>query len=252
MKKKSPECLSQKLRRQNSTRKCYSPEVTAIKRQIKAKISPKQNWSRKRVKVQIKMEKVCVSDPTEYRLLLTKPQNISQILNCEDVNKTDENPEQNHVNEEAVANANGVSNDSTNANPENPAKPPRVQKQGSQDGRTPKGISEWGLLTHNWDQTKAGHPLNRCRNEEVIVKGNLGWLLPIWAEPWDRVFIRDWKINEEVILKQNFGLAWSMLAGRPWLVMGPCIVEIDRIVIREVQYQFKVNRLLTRKTAPPP
>jgi len=24
--------------------------------------------------------------------------------------------------------------------------------------------------------------------------------------------------------------------------MGPCIVEIDRIVIREVQYQFEVNR----------
>ncbi|KAH3719196.1 hypothetical protein DPMN_062028 [Dreissena polymorpha] len=27
-----------------------------------------------------------------------------------------------------------------------------------------------------------------------------------------------------------------------WLVMGPCIVEIDRIVIREVQYQLEVNR----------
>ncbi|KAH3785111.1 hypothetical protein DPMN_163195 [Dreissena polymorpha] len=27
------------------------------------------------------------------------------------------------------------------------------------------------------------------------------------------------------------------------LVMGPCIVEIDRIVIREVQYQLEVNRL---------
>jgi len=27
----------------------------------------------------------------------------------------------------------------------------------------------------------------------------------------------------------------------PGLVMGPCIVEIDRIVIREVQYQFEVN-----------
>ena len=24
--------------------------------------------------------------------------------------------------------------------------------------------------------------------------------------------------------------------------MGPCIVEIDRIVIREVQYQLEVNR----------
>ncbi|KAH3890176.1 hypothetical protein DPMN_014248 [Dreissena polymorpha] len=26
-----------------------------------------------------------------------------------------------------------------------------------------------------------------------------------------------------------------------WLVMRPCIVEIDRIVIREVQYQLEVN-----------
>ncbi|KAH3735786.1 hypothetical protein DPMN_042344 [Dreissena polymorpha] len=30
--------------------------------------------------------------------------------------------------------------------------------------------------------------------------------------------------------------------GAPGLIMGPCIVEIDRIVIRYVQYQFKVNR----------
>ncbi|KAH3700588.1 hypothetical protein DPMN_075567 [Dreissena polymorpha] len=30
--------------------------------------------------------------------------------------------------------------------------------------------------------------------------------------------------------------------GAPGLVMGPCIVEIDRIVIRDVQYQFEVNR----------
>ncbi|KAH3871248.1 hypothetical protein DPMN_034442 [Dreissena polymorpha] len=30
--------------------------------------------------------------------------------------------------------------------------------------------------------------------------------------------------------------------GVPGLVMGPCIIEIDRIVIRDVQYQFEVNR----------
>ncbi|KAH3842864.1 hypothetical protein DPMN_116368 [Dreissena polymorpha] len=44
------------------------------------------------------------------------------------------------------------------------------------------------------------------------------------------------------MLKQNFGWAWSMWAGAPGLVMGPCIVEIDRIVIRDVQYHFEVNR----------
>ncbi|KAH3826672.1 hypothetical protein DPMN_128581 [Dreissena polymorpha] len=30
--------------------------------------------------------------------------------------------------------------------------------------------------------------------------------------------------------------------GAPGLVMGPCIVEIDSIVIREVQYQLEVNQ----------
>ena len=30
--------------------------------------------------------------------------------------------------------------------------------------------------------------------------------------------------------------------GAPGLVMGPGTVEIDRIVIRDVQYQFEVNR----------
>ncbi|KAH3704164.1 hypothetical protein DPMN_079220 [Dreissena polymorpha] len=44
--------------------------------------------------------------------------------------------------------------------------------------------------------------VNRCRNEESIVKGSFGW-------------------------------AWPMWAGRP---------RIDRIVIREVQYQFEDNR----------
>ncbi|KAH3824034.1 hypothetical protein DPMN_125862 [Dreissena polymorpha] len=44
--------------------------------------------------------------------------------------------------------------------------------------------------------------VNQCRNEEITVKGNFGWVWPIWAR-------------------------------RP---------RIDRIVIREIQYQFEVNR----------
>ncbi|KAH3719400.1 hypothetical protein DPMN_062232 [Dreissena polymorpha] len=57
----------------------------------------------------------------------------------------------------------------------------------------------------------------------------------------DRIFIREvqyqlkvnWCRNEEIIVKGNFGWAWPMWEGCPW---------IDRIVIREVQYQFEVNR----------
>ncbi|KAH3846285.1 hypothetical protein DPMN_088584 [Dreissena polymorpha] len=44
--------------------------------------------------------------------------------------------------------------------------------------------------------------VNRCRNEEIIVKGNFGWVWPMW----------------------------------------PGCPRIDRIVIREAQYQFEVNR----------
>ncbi|KAH3851813.1 hypothetical protein DPMN_094299 [Dreissena polymorpha] len=123
--------------------------------------------------------------------------------------------------------------------------------------------------------------LNRCRNEEVIVKGNFGWVWPMWAgrPRIDRIVIREVKYqlevnrcrNEEVIVKGNFGWVWPMWAGcpridrivirgvqyqlevnrcrneeitrgAPGLVMGPCIVEIDRIVIRKVQYQLEVNR----------
>ncbi|KAH3838201.1 hypothetical protein DPMN_111609 [Dreissena polymorpha] len=89
--------------------------------------------------------------------------------------------------------------------------------------------------------------LNRCRKEEIIVKGNFGWVWPMWAGApgfvmgpciveIDRIVIREVQYQFEVNrLKGNF-------RGAPGLVMGPCIVEIDRIVIREVQYQFEVNR----------
>ncbi|KAH3821580.1 hypothetical protein DPMN_123344 [Dreissena polymorpha] len=59
--------------------------------------------------------------------------------------------------------------------------------------------------------------VNRCRNEEVIVKGNFRW-------------------------------ACSCGRGAPGLVMGSCKVEIDRIVIRDVQYQFEVNRCRNEET----
>ncbi|KAH3889923.1 hypothetical protein DPMN_013990 [Dreissena polymorpha] len=85
--------------------------------------------------------------------------------------------------------------------------------------------------------------MNRCGNEEVIVKGNFGWVWPIWTgrRRIDRIVIRAVQYqfevnrcrNEEIIVKGNFGWVWSMWAGRP---------RIDRIVIREVQYQLEVNR----------
>ncbi|KAH3886465.1 hypothetical protein DPMN_010475 [Dreissena polymorpha] len=104
--------------------------------------------------------------------------------------------------------------------------------------------------------------VNRCRNEEVIVKCNFEWVWPMWVARLrvgngamhieiDRIVIREFQYefvvnrcrNEEIIVKGNFGWVWSVWGGgAPGLVMGPCIFEIDRIVIREVQYQFEVNR----------
>ncbi|KAH3797401.1 hypothetical protein DPMN_150981 [Dreissena polymorpha] len=89
--------------------------------------------------------------------------------------------------------------------------------------------------------------VNRCRNEEIIVKCNFGWVWSMWVwSLWagcpriDRIVIREVQYqfevnrcrNEEIIVKGNFGWVWSMWAGRP---------RIDRIVIREIQYQFEVN-----------
>ncbi|KAH3740384.1 hypothetical protein DPMN_047090 [Dreissena polymorpha] len=63
-----------------------------------------------------------------------------------------------------------------------------------------------------------------CRNEEVIVKGNFGW---------------GWQARPSILLDN---VCRTCLSVEPWLVTVPCIVEIDHIVIREVQYQFEVNR----------
>ncbi|KAH3716243.1 hypothetical protein DPMN_058962 [Dreissena polymorpha] len=79
---------------------------------------------------------------------------------------------------------------------------------------------------------------NRCRNEEVIVNGNFGLVWSMWAG-LPQEFQYQLEVNR---FKCNFGWAWSMWVGAPGLVMGPCIVEIDRIVIRDVQYQFEINR----------
>ncbi|KAH3863981.1 hypothetical protein DPMN_026989 [Dreissena polymorpha] len=99
--------------------------------------------------------------------------------------------------------------------------------------------------------------VNRCKNKEIMVKGNFGWAWPMWAGPmWAGRPRYQFEVNrcrnEEIIVKGNFGWAWPMWAwpmwawpmwaGCPRVVMGPCIAEIDRIVIREVQYQFEVNR----------
>ncbi|KAH3876198.1 hypothetical protein DPMN_000034 [Dreissena polymorpha] len=85
--------------------------------------------------------------------------------------------------------------------------------------------------------------VNRCRNEEIIVNGNFGWEWPMWAgcPRIDRIVIREVQ-NEEIIVKGNFGGRGLCGRGAAGLVMGPCIVEFDLIVIREAQYQFEVNR----------
>ncbi|KAH3882334.1 hypothetical protein DPMN_006269 [Dreissena polymorpha] len=80
--------------------------------------------------------------------------------------------------------------------------------------------------------------VNRCRNEEFIVKGNFGWAWSMWVRtPQVEIDHIQFEVNrcrnEEVLVKGNLGWAWSMLAGRP---------RIDCIVIRDVQYQFEVNR----------
>ncbi|KAH3895104.1 hypothetical protein DPMN_019264 [Dreissena polymorpha] len=87
--------------------------------------------------------------------------------------------------------------------------------------------------------------VNLCKNEEIIVKDNFGWVWPIMGgapkAEIDRIVIRECR-NEEIIVKDNFGLAWPMWPGLPRVGNGAMHIEIDRIVIREAQYQFEVNQ----------
>ncbi|KAH3787811.1 hypothetical protein DPMN_165940 [Dreissena polymorpha] len=85
--------------------------------------------------------------------------------------------------------------------------------------------------------------VNRCKNEEIIVKGNFGWAWPMWAgcPMIDRIVIREAQYqfevnrcrNEEIIVKGNFGWAWPMWPGRPRVGNG---------TMHKAQYQFEVNR----------
>ncbi|KAH3871058.1 hypothetical protein DPMN_034252 [Dreissena polymorpha] len=96
--------------------------------------------------------------------------------------------------------------------------------------------------------------MNRCRNEEIIVKDNFGWVCSLWAgrPRIDRIVIKEVQYqfevnqcrNEEIIVKGNFGWAWPMTK-----IMQNTEISINTenfhpwtIVIREVQYQFEVNR----------
>ncbi|KAH3708304.1 hypothetical protein DPMN_067751 [Dreissena polymorpha] len=99
--------------------------------------------------------------------------------------------------------------------------------------------------------------IRECKNEEVIVKGNFGWVWPICRVG---ILTGQLSIDRPAVntrLKPvNTGHYWSILVntGRlkivrrlledcgDSLVMGPCIVYIYCIVIREVQYQLEVNR----------
>ncbi|KAH3778538.1 hypothetical protein DPMN_180003 [Dreissena polymorpha] len=81
--------------------------------------------------------------------------------------------------------------------------------------------------------------VNRCRNEVIIVKGNFGWAWPMWA---GRPRVGNGAMHTvQYQFEVNRCRNKEIIRGAPGLVMGPCIVEINRIVIREVQYQFEVN-----------
>ncbi|KAH3861863.1 hypothetical protein DPMN_024816 [Dreissena polymorpha] len=109
-----------------------------------------------------------------------------------------------------------------------------------------------GLCIVEIDQFQYQFEVNRCINEEIIVKSNFGWVWSMWAgrPRIHRIIIRivQYQLevnryrNEEIIVKAIVCGCGLFGRGAPGLVIGPCIVEIDRIVIREVQYQLEVNR----------
>ncbi|KAH3889309.1 hypothetical protein DPMN_013362 [Dreissena polymorpha] len=109
------------------------------------------------------------------------------------------------------------------------------------------------------EQVRYQLAVNRCRNEEIIVKGNFGWAWPMWAgcPRINHNVIREVQYqfevnrcrNEEIIVKGNFGWAWSMWAWPMWAwPMWAGHPRIIRIAIREVQYQFEDIRCSLRFT----
>ncbi|KAH3883501.1 hypothetical protein DPMN_007458 [Dreissena polymorpha] len=101
---------------------------------------------------------------------------------------------------------------------------------------------------------------NRCRNKDIIVKGNFGWGVAYVGQGRPRInngvevnsrgrprvgngailkvqyqLEVNWCRNVEILVKDNFGWVWPIMGRAPQ-------VEIDHIVIRDVQYQFEVNR----------
>ncbi|KAH3717428.1 hypothetical protein DPMN_060216 [Dreissena polymorpha] len=95
--------------------------------------------------------------------------------------------------------------------------------------------------------------VNRCRNEELIVKGNFGWAWPIWAgcHRINHNVIREFQYqfevnlcrNEEIIVKGNFGWAWSMWAWPMW-VGHP---RVGNGAMHKVQYQFEDIRCMSEE-----
>ncbi|KAH3851175.1 hypothetical protein DPMN_093656 [Dreissena polymorpha] len=87
--------------------------------------------------------------------------------------------------------------------------------------------------------------VNRCRNEEIIVKGNFGWAWPMWAgcPRINHNVIREVQYqfevnrcrNEEIIVKGNFGWAWSMWAWPMWAGHP----RVGNGAMHKDQYQFE-------------
>ncbi|KAH3801464.1 hypothetical protein DPMN_155115 [Dreissena polymorpha] len=87
--------------------------------------------------------------------------------------------------------------------------------------------------------------VNRCRNKEVIVKGNFGWVCLrgrgapelLMGASIVEIDLNRCR-NEEIIVKGSFGWVWPMWAGRPMVGNG---------AMHKVQYQFEVNRCRNEK-----
>ncbi|KAH3722249.1 hypothetical protein DPMN_065205 [Dreissena polymorpha] len=87
--------------------------------------------------------------------------------------------------------------------------------------------------------------VNRCRNEEIIVKGNFGWAWPMWAgrprvgngamHKVQYQFEVNRCRNKEIIVKGNFGWAWSMWAWPMWAGHP----RVGNGAMHRVQYQFE-------------
>ncbi|KAH3888972.1 hypothetical protein DPMN_013017 [Dreissena polymorpha] len=101
------------------------------------------------------------------------------------------------------------------------------------------GLEKHGRVPHH---EEANTPAEHSLVDQAVVEVKQGQDVDVSFSLQLFMLCRNNKTRNDAAEADAYPHAACLTQGAPGLVMGPCIVEIDRIVIRDVQYQLEVNR----------